>query len=84
MDGALPWRQTSFPSVSSIVSQHESVIVLGPMRDLSILEANVWGMLFYCAQVEKEHAFSTQPFLLLLMEDGRLVHPSRAEMPGLH
>jgi hypothetical protein len=55
--GPIAWRQVVFPNVSqsSILCQHESAIVLNPMRNLSVFEANVWGMLFYCAQVEDDH-----------------------------
>jgi hypothetical protein len=53
----MAWRQVIFPNISrsGILCQHESAIVLNPMRDLSVFEANVWGMLFYCARVEGEH-----------------------------
>jgi len=47
-----PWRGICFPlPSSSIVSQHESAIVLGAAGPDSTFEANIWGMLFYCAKV---------------------------------
>jgi hypothetical protein len=54
---AMAWRGLVFPHVSrsSVLSQHESALVINPMRDPSIFETNVWGMQFYCVQVEKDH-----------------------------
>jgi len=51
------WRACVFPrSVNSFVTQHESVIVLAPaVRQPSIFEANVWGMLFYATAIEGNH-----------------------------
>jgi hypothetical protein len=51
------WRAGVFPrSVSSFVTQHESVIVLAPaVRQPSIFEANVWGMIFYATPIEGNH-----------------------------
>jgi hypothetical protein len=47
------WRQVIFPDQgSSILSQHESAIVLSAARDLSYFEVNAWGMLFYAARIE--------------------------------
>ena len=41
------WRGITFPAAgSSIISQHESAIVLGAAGDDSMFEASVWGMLF--------------------------------------
>jgi len=52
----LQWRGVGFPRFSNnIVSQHESEIVLQPTSGLSIFEANIWGMLFYSAEIETEH-----------------------------
>jgi hypothetical protein len=49
----IDWRQVTFPDPGRpIISQHESAIVLNVTRDISILEVNVWGMLFYGAQIE--------------------------------
>ena len=57
LGNTISWRQVVFPNVSrsNILCQHESAIVPNPMRDLSLFEANVWGMLFYCAQVQDDH-----------------------------
>ena len=53
---SLEWRGVGFPiSGSEPVSQHESAIVLKPVGGVSMLEANVWGMLFYCAEIAEAH-----------------------------
>lgn len=42
------WRQVGFPpDSSSLVSQHESALRLNPGNTDMLIEANVWGMLFY-------------------------------------
>ena len=50
----IPWRQVGFPRATAggVISQHESAIVLRPGSSFSILEANVWGMLFYASEIE--------------------------------
>lgn len=56
-ENVLPWRGVEFPrSTRAIVSQHESAIILFNERGLSsILEANIWGMLFYSMQIDQKH-----------------------------
>jgi hypothetical protein len=50
----VPWRQVGFPRLSvGFISQHESGIVLRPGSSFSILEANVWGLLFYATEIER-------------------------------
>jgi hypothetical protein len=80
------WRQMTFPRPSSsIISQHESAIVLNADsadRDFSIFEANVWGMLFYCSRIDRdEHETSgIHPFevvgkvLLFIRHAGNLLN----------
>jgi hypothetical protein len=52
----MAWRQMTFPdSGKPILLQHESALVLSPMRGTSIFEANVWGLLFYATHLETEH-----------------------------
>jgi hypothetical protein len=48
------WRGDSFPYGQDIISQHESAIVLKATGELSAFEANTWGMLFYCANIESD------------------------------
>jgi hypothetical protein len=51
----ITWRQTSFPRSSSRhISQHESAIVSNPGHSFSMIEANVWGLLFYATEVSRE------------------------------
>ncbi len=53
---SLSWRQVGFPVPGSeAVSQYESTIVLKAAGGVSMLEANVWGMLFYCAEIAEAH-----------------------------
>ena len=48
----LRWRGGPFPvSGSTVVSQHESAIVLGAAGEGSMFEANIWGALFYCTGI---------------------------------
>jgi hypothetical protein len=57
VENVMPWRQVTFPNIANngIISQHESAIVLNPIRGFSIFESNVWGMLFYCTQIDGNH-----------------------------
>jgi hypothetical protein len=49
---AFQWRGTSFPIPgSTTISQHESVIAMSAAGEFSIFEANIWGMMFYSAQI---------------------------------
>ncbi len=49
----LSWRQTGFPLVGQPISQHESAIILRPCASFSMLEANVWGALFYATRLDE-------------------------------
>lgn len=77
----LNWRQVGFPrdSIGSI-SQHESIIVLRPGTSFSILEANIWGLLFYATEIERQektysgiHLYHFLGQLLVFMEHSRMV-----------
>jgi hypothetical protein len=47
------WRQIGFPTGNGrSISQHESAIILRPCTSFSILEANVWGALFYAVKLD--------------------------------
>ena len=49
------WRGVGFPrDALGFISQHESVIALRPGSSFSMLEANVWGMLFYATEIEEK------------------------------
>ena len=53
MKNLVIWRGTSFPRISSsVVHQHESVILLQAAEQFSIFEANIWGMLFYGTEID--------------------------------
>jgi len=50
----LPYRNTAFPQLNKgITTQHESAIIRQPLHDVSLLEANVWGMIFYGVSLEE-------------------------------
>lgn len=54
-ENVLSWRGVGFPSLrNSAISQHESAIILHPLVDFSILEASIWGMLFYGARIDTD------------------------------
>jgi len=48
----LDWRGSRFPGTRDLISQHESAISLSPGENFSMLEANVWGLLFYATEIE--------------------------------
>jgi hypothetical protein len=53
----LPWRSVVFPRLKlDVISQYESAIILEPTGNVSIFEANVWGMLFYGTQIDKNES----------------------------
>jgi len=37
-----------------VMTQHESAIIRQPLSDISFLEANVWGMVFYAVRLDEE------------------------------
>lgn len=48
-------RGTTFTDQSAtIISQHESIVVLNAARSISIFEVNVWGMLLYGIYLESD------------------------------
>jgi hypothetical protein len=71
------YRSVGFPRLEmGVMTQHESAIVRQPLTDLSLFEANIWGMLFYVTELdEKEytkhlsgiHAYSFVGHLLLFL-----------------
>jgi len=71
------YRGVGFPRLEmGIMTQHESAIVRQPLTDVSLFEANAWGMLFYVTKLdEKEytkhlsgiHAYSFVGHLLLFL-----------------
>src|SRR5258708_16871492 len=59
-----------------VMTQHESAIIRQPLTDVSLFEANIWGMVFYVTELdEKEytrhlsgiHAYSFVGHLLLFL-----------------
>ena len=63
----LAWRQVRFPRGQEVVTQHESVLDLHVAYGFSLLEANIWGQLFYAMEVERveeeEHSIHLYSFL---------------------
>lgn len=52
----LGWRGCWFPdNVNDLIFQHESVVVRRATQDVSLFEANIWGMVFYCTRIHGEH-----------------------------
>jgi hypothetical protein len=82
-NSALAWRGTQFPLLlENAVSQHESAIQLDPCGCLSILEANVWGMLFYATEIQEEirgrqaiHPFQFVGYVLLFVKHAARMLP---------
>jgi hypothetical protein len=57
-ESSMRHRGHQFPDLGTMLSQHESAIVLNPLMGrpiTSIFEVNVWGLLFYGSRVEGEH-----------------------------
>lgn len=51
------WQSGGFPNLNNqSVSQHESEILLSPGRHLSIIDASIWGMLFYASAIDRNQA----------------------------
>lgn len=89
----MPWRQVMFPDPASpILSQHESAIVLGASRGVSIFEINIWGMLFYATELEREHQqgtvgihlFEFVGYLLLFVKHARMMIQSIGYSGPIH
>ena len=52
---SITWRNVGFPrDLSAIISHHESALALRPANRLSLLEANVWGMLSYAVAIGEQ------------------------------
>jgi len=49
------WRQVGFPRLTEgTITQNESAIVLRPASGFSILEFNVWGLMFYASEIQEQ------------------------------
>jgi len=49
------YRGVGFPRYQNgVMTQHESAIIRQPLNDMSFLEANVWGMVFYATRLDEE------------------------------
>lgn len=75
------WRQVTFPTGNSQLSQHESVIELDPGDDFSLFEANTWGQLYYASEMAVEegdaigiHLNSLVGHLLVYLEHARVLY----------
>jgi hypothetical protein len=73
-------RRTAFPRIRDLITQHESAILLGPAGGWSLLDANIWGQLFYVVEIESErngkpylHAHSFVGELLAFLEHARII-----------
>lgn len=54
----IPWRGVTFPRDSGDrLTQHESVVVLGAGSGFSLLEVNVWAMLFFAMELEEQNQY---------------------------
>lgn len=66
----IPWRKVGFPRITQgCITQHESVLVLRPGSNFSLLEVNVWGLLAYSTELEIEIGASddsTPPYAIHL------------------
>lgn len=52
---SINWRRVDFPNLrNEAISQNESGIVLNPGSNFSIIELNIWGLLFYATEVQSE------------------------------
>ena len=93
-DTRIRWRQVDFPLFSSDqVSQHESILFLASAdarNRASLVEANIWGMLFYATELQVElaelqkgqetpirgiHLYWLVGYLLAFSEHSRLLLP---------
>lgn len=75
------WRRNLFPYCGSFLSQHESAIGLQTGSGFSMLEANVWGHLYYATEIEEVneaqlviHLHLLLGHLLVYLEHARLFY----------
>jgi len=79
------WRQVGFPSmVTHPLSQHESALILNPVFLFSFFQADIWGHLYYAAEVERVdpetggensiHTYSMLGYLLVFLEHARVIY----------
>lgn len=56
----IDWRQVGFPRArEGTITQNDSAVVLMPASGFSILEFNVWGLMFYATEIQKqEHVYN--------------------------
>ena len=80
-----PWRGVGFPMNQSLLSQHESAIILNTGADFSLLEANTWGQIYYALEIERDlsanvpnakgfHLNSLVAHILVALEHARLFY----------
>lgn len=77
---AVSWRQVGFPRRGTSITQFESVIILVPAGSFSMLDASLWGLLYYAWELERQveqgrngiHLHSMMGHLLVLLEHARL------------
>lgn len=51
----IAWRGVGFPiTTQGIITQNESAIVLKPVSGFSILECNIWGLMFYASEIQED------------------------------
>ncbi|SRR6266700_187766 len=49
------YRGGDFPRYEKgVMTQHESAIIRQPLNDISFLEANIWGMVFYAVRLDED------------------------------
>ena len=78
----VPWRSVGFPKGSIPISQHESAIILeADYKHPSLLEANIWGLLFYAYELADQvqgtsgiHLYSLLGHILVSVEHARATY----------
>ena len=49
----IPWRGTAFPANVEVITQLDSALLLHPVLGFSLTDANIWGQLTYCCEIEE-------------------------------
>ena len=81
----IPWRNTGFPLGRETVTQQESVLVMHPTLDFSLMEANIWGQLTYSCEIEDVigrerrqiagiHLHTLLGYILVFLEHARTIY----------
>ncbi len=76
------WRQSGFPASHDPFTQHESVLIRHPAYRFGLLDATVWGSLFYAAEMDELwenevpgiHLYALLGYVLVFLEHAGVLY----------